>query len=370
VDLTLDAEQELLAGAARAFLERSCPLSEVRRLESDPQGFDAKLWRELADLGWTGMELPEEYGGAGQGFLEVALVLEAMGRALLPSPFLASAVVAGPLLLELGSEAQRDQRLPRLAAGEAVASLAVAEPGWRDPHGEPGLELRESGSGRAGARPTLHGIKLFVPFAPQADLLLVAAAGPSLVLVERGAPGLSQRRLATLGGDPVYELRFDATPGERVGAPGAAGPALARALARGAVGALAQALGAAERALELSLEHAKTRQQFGRPIGSFQAVAHRLVDMRSDIDALRTLVYRAAWTFAPGRESELAVASAQAYGGPALRRVFAHAHQVHGAIGFSTEHDLHLFTRRAKAVELAWGGPAVWRERVAVAMGL
>jgi alkylation response protein AidB-like acyl-CoA dehydrogenase len=365
MDLTLDADQELLSGAARAFLEQACPLAEVRRLEADPQGYDPRLWRDLAGLGWTGMGLPEEYGGAGQGFLETALVLEAMGRALCPSPFLASAVLAAPLLLELGSEAQRDRWLPRLAAGEAVASLALAEPGWRDPHGEPALALRGEG-----ASPTLHGAKLFVPFAAQADLLLVSAAGPSLALALRGAPGLSQRRLATLGGDPVYELRFDGVPAERVGAPGAAGPALAGALARGAVGALAQALGAAERALELSVEHARTRHQFGRPIGSFQAVAHRLVDVRSDLDALRALVQRAAWSLGAGRESALEVASALAYGGPALRRVFAHAHQVHGAVGFSTEHDLHLFTRRAKAVELAWGGPAAWRERVAAAMGL
>ncbi len=365
MDLTLGPDQELLAQAVRRWLEKSCPLSLVRRLEADPLGFDPGLWRELAGLGFSGIELPAAYGGSEQSFLEVALVLEEMGRALLPAPFLASAVLATPLLLALGSEAQRRRWLPRLADGRSVASLALVEAGWRDPFGTPALEARAAGPGL-----TLHGAKLFVPFAPQADLLLVVAAGPSLLAVERGAPGLASRRLASLGGDPVYEVRFQATPAEAVGGAGAAAPALARALARGAVGALAQALGAAERALELSLEHAKTRHQFGRAIGSFQAVAHRLVDMRSDVDALRFLVYRAAGSLGNGRESELAVAAAQAYGGEALRRTFVHAHQVHGAIGFSTEHDLHLFTRRAKAVELAWGAPAAWRERVAAAMGL
>ncbi len=360
MDLTLTAEQEMLVDAARRFLARAWSLADTRAAERDPRGFRPDVWRAMAGLGWQGMALPAASGGGGLGFVETILVLEEMGRALLPSPFLPTAVLCGPLILALGSEAQR-RWLARIAAGEMVATLALAEPGWRDPWGTPAL--RADGGGR------LTGRKLFVPFAPDADLLLVAAAGPSLITLERGAAGVAATRLATLGGDPVYEVVLDGARGEPLGAPGAAGPALASALDRGAIAALAYMVGAAERALEMTVDHAGTRVQFGRPIGSFQAVAHRCVDMRTDLDALRHLVYQAAWVEA-GREAPLAVSAALAYGSAALRRIFMHAHQVHGAIGFSTEHDLHLFTRRAKAAELQWGSPARHHERVAQAMGL
>jgi alkylation response protein AidB-like acyl-CoA dehydrogenase len=362
MNLTLTPEQEMLVRTARRVLARSCTPADVRALERDPRGFDPARWRELAALGWLGMELPAAYGGDGLGFLEVVLLLEEMGRVLLPTPFLASVVVAAPLILALGGEAERRRWCTAIAAGECVATLALAEPGWRDLSGSPAL--RAEGGGR------FTGTKTFVPFASEADLLLVAVEGPSLVVVERGAPGLECERLVTLGGDPLHEVRFAGVRTAPLGAHGAAAPALARALDRGAVGTLAFMAGAAKRVLEMTVEHARTRVQFGRPIGSFQAVAHRCVDMRSDIDALRYLVYQAAWALAAGGDAALAVAAAQAYGGPALRRVFMHTHQVHGAIGFSTEHHLHLFTRRAKAAELVWGGGAAHHERVAGAMGL
>src|SRR2546427_4625862 len=360
MDLTLTAEQTMLVDAARRFLARAWSLADTRAAERDPRGFRPDVWRAMAGLGWQGMARPAASGGGGLGFVETILVLEEMGRALLPSPFLPTAVLCGPLILALGSEAQR-RWLARIAAGEMVATLALAEPGWRDPWGTPALA---ADGGR------LTGRKLFVPFAPEADLLLVAAAGPSLVALERGAPGVATTRLATLGGDPVHEVVLDGARGEPLGAPGAAGAALVRTLDRGAVATLAYMVGAAERALEMTVDHARTRAQFGRPIGSFQAVAHRCVDMRTDLDALRHLVWQAAWSLEAGREAPLAVSAAIAYGSEALRRIFMHAHQVHGAIGFSTEHDLHLFTRRAKAAELQWGAPARHHERVAQAMGL
>ncbi len=195
-------------------------------------------------------------------------------------------------------------------------------------------------------------------------------AGPSLVAVERGAPGVESTRRATLDGGHLYAVRFADTPAEAVGPPGGAAAALERVRLEAAVGSLAYMVGAAERVLEMTLEYARTRVQFGRPIGSFQAVAHRCVDMRSDLDALRYLVYQAAWALGTSRDAGLEVSAAKAYGNEALRRIFQHAHQVHGAIGFSTECDLQLFTRRAKATELAWGSAAMHRERVARAMGL
>jgi alkylation response protein AidB-like acyl-CoA dehydrogenase len=368
MDLTLTAEQRLLVESAHAFLARVSPPEQVRAMERDPRGFDADVWRQMAALGWQGIALPEDYGGSGQTFLESVLLLEEMGRVLLPSPYLASCTVAATLLTAAGGEQSR-RWLPLLAAGKAVLSAGLFEPGDGR---QPGLVARsEAGSLR------LSGQERFVPFAADTDLVLVSAnldeGGAALIAIERGTSGVSFVRLATLGGDPMCEMRFDGARVPRaalLAAPGAARPAIERAYLHAATGSLAYGLGAAERALEMSVEHAKTRVQFGRPIGSFQAVAHHLVDMRSDIDALRYLVYQAAWSLAAGHPSDLEVGAAKAYGNEALRRIFTHAHQVHGAIGFSMEHDLQLFTRRAKATELLWGSTAAHRERVARAMGL
>jgi alkylation response protein AidB-like acyl-CoA dehydrogenase len=350
MDLTLSSEQRMLVESARRTLARACPTERVRAMESDARGYDPALWRELVRLGWTGMVIPAAVGGGGRSFLDAVLLLEEMGRVLLPSPFLVSCVLA-PLLLER-------EWLPRVASGEAIVTLALVEPGWRDESGRPT-------TGFDGG--TVTGTKVFVPFAAVANLILVSTHGGELVGVAPG-PETACTRQQTLGGDHQYQVRFAGAPGEQLGA--AADAALDRVRLHAAVASLAYALGAAERALELTVEHAKVRVQFGRPIGSFQAVAHRCADMRSEIDALRYLVYQAAWSLGAGRTSELEVGAAKAYGNQALRRVFMHAHQVHGAIGFSTEHDLQLFTRRAKAIELAWGSTAVHHERIARAMGL
>jgi alkylation response protein AidB-like acyl-CoA dehydrogenase len=354
VDLTLTSEQAMLVESVRAFLARRWALATVRTLEAEGRGFDRDVWREMARLGWLGLETPAVAGGSAQSFVETVLVCEEMGRALLPSPFVATVAIAMPLL---GGNAARHW-LPRVASGDALATLALAEPGWRGPWEHPALRLNGS---------RLTGRKAFVPFAADADLLLVAVAGPSVVAVERGAPGVACTRQATFGGDPSYDMVFDGAIAEPLG-PG--GDVLPQALDRGATATLAYLAGACERVLAMTIDYAKTRRQFGRPIGSFQAVAHRCVDMRSDIDALRVLVRRAAWSLTSGRRDDVEVGSAVAYGLEAVRRVFLHAHQVHGAIGFSMEHDLQLFTRRAKAAELQWGPPAWHHERVARGMGL
>jgi alkylation response protein AidB-like acyl-CoA dehydrogenase len=370
MDLSLTSDQRLLVDTARSFLQDACPIEHVRAMERDERGFDPRLWREMARLGWLGMELSAEYGGSGQTFLDSVLLLEEMGRVLLPGPFLSTCVVAAPLLLALGECEPARRSLRALAFGDAIVTMAAYESGRPDEWQSPQLTVRSDANGHR-----LSGIKRFVPFAPHSDLILVVARtksdAPCVVAVEPGSAGLSHARLATLGGDHTYEVRFEdvlvppATLGEEK-----AGAAVEQALARATVGSLAYAVGAAERVLEMTVDYAKTRAQFGRPIGSFQAVSHRCVDMRSDIDASRYLVYQAAWSLAAGRPSECEVSTAKAYGNEALQRIFKHAHQVHGAIGFSTEHDLQLFTRRAKAVELQWGSTSFHAERVARAMGL
>ena len=350
MDLALTAEQRMLVDSARVMLTRACPPSHVRAMESDARGYDPALWSEMARLGWTGMLVDAEDGGS---FLEAALLLEEMGRVLLPSPFLAAAVIVPVLLRGIGER----RWLDAIASGDLVAALGLVEPGWRDEWGTLACEFRDG---------TVSGTKCFVPFAASADLILAVTTGPRLVAVE-GRPWAGCTRQQTLGGDHQYEVRFDRAAGADLGP---IADVLERVRFHAAIGSLAYAVGAAERTLELTIDYAKTRVQFGRPIGSFQAVAHRCADMRSDVDAVRYLVYQAAWSLAAGRPSELEVGAAKAFGNEALRRVFMHAHQVHGAIGFSTEHDLQLFTRRAKAIELSWGSAAAHRERVARVMGL
>jgi len=371
MDLTLDEEQRLLVDSARAFLARACPLAHVRAMEADARGFSPELWQQMAALGWPGLAVAEPDGGSGRSFLEVTLLLEEMGRVLLPSPYLPTVVLAAPLLAALAEPRQRTRWLPALAAGRLTAALALAEPGWRDEWQEVGLAAR-----RDGAALVVSGRKTFVPFAPYVDLLLMAVrvdGQTTLVVLPPDTPGVATRRLATLGGEPLYEVtcadvRVAAT--DVLGAPGAAARVLPRVLLHAATGTLAYMVGAAERVLAMTVEHARTRVQFGRPIGSFQAVAHRCADMRAELDGLRYLVYQAAWSLAAGRAGELEVGAAKAYGNEALRQILMHAHQVHGAVGFATEHDLPLFTRRAKAAELAWGGGRLHREHVARAMGL
>jgi alkylation response protein AidB-like acyl-CoA dehydrogenase len=248
--------------------------------------------------------------------------------------------------------------LPALASGDAIGTLAVIEPGGRDEWDAPVM---------AGAA-TLSGVKLLVPWAGAADAMVIATAD-GLFLVDTAQDGCRVQRHDDLGADPVYAVELRDATAERLGGDEHES-ILRRALDHAGVAQLAYVVGAAERALELTVGHACDRHQFGKPIGSFQAVAHRCVDMRTDLDACRYLAYQAAWALDEGRAGELEVAAALAYGKDALRRIFGHAHQVHGALGFSTEHDLHLFTRRAKVFELTYGTTARHLERVAVEMGL
>ena len=334
MDLTLTDEQEMLASSARAFVERSASLD-------DP-------WPTMASLGWAGLALPEAVGGAGRGLLEVAVLCEALGRGPVASPLVASTAAAWALLR--GGD---DQWPAMLAGGEAVATLAVVDAGAHDEWGPPVLV--------GGTR--LRGTKILVPWADVADVLVVTTAeGPHVVRTDQ--PGVTVTRHDDLDADPLFAVELDGAVAEPSSAD------VARALDAAAVLQLAHAVGAAERALELVVRHACEREQFGRPIGSFQAVAHRCVDIRTDVDACRFLAYRAAWALDRGGPCDLEVGAAKAYGNDAMRRVFANAHQVMGAVGFSTEHELHRFTRRGKALELTYGTTTHHLDRVASAMGL
>ena len=327
MNLALTDEQRMLAEAARGWLARTCPLSVVRKLETQEAGFDRDQWRAVADLGWPGLLLPEDHGGGGRGMVDFVVLCEELGRALFPSPLIPSATLGGLPLLWSGRTAD----LPGLAGGTTIAALVL--------------------------RPDA-----LVPYAADASLVL-AVDGDDLVVLD----GVTWERVESIGGEPLYRMGAGRPARDVVGP---ARLVVDRAVDHAVVASLAYGVGGAERVLEMTVQYAKDREQFGRPIGAFQTVAHRCVDMRTDVDGCLYLVYQAAWALDRGGPAELEVAAAKAYGNDALRRIFMNAHQVHGAIGFSTEHDLQLFTRRAKAVELAFGSAAVHRERVARAMGL
>jgi len=345
MDLFPTAEQEVLVQTARAFAARSVDTETARALEASDPGFDAEHWRAMVDLGWSEL-----------GPIDLALVAEALGRAALPSPL----VITGALRCALPELASR-------VAPEAIITLAVLVPDARDEW--------------HGARPpggtTLTGTYLLVPYADTASVI-VAATADGLAMVEPGVGGVATRRASVIGADASYRVDCTDAPSTPIAG------TLDTVMDHVAVVTLAYTVGAAEGALDLSVEHARDRQQFGRPIGSFQAVAHRCADMRAEIDACRLLAWRAAWALASGGDHpadidtdadtdtdvEFAVSSALGYAKDALRRVAMHAHQVHGAIGFSTEHDLHLFTRRIKAFELTAGSTARHQERFADAIGL
>ncbi|HZP42796.1 MAG TPA: acyl-CoA dehydrogenase [Candidatus Binatia bacterium] len=372
IDFGLSEDQEALQRSARELLARECPPALVRETAKTADGVPRALYARLAELGWTGLAVPEAWGGLGLGTLELALVLEEMGRAVAPGPFLGTQLVTAALV-RAGSAAQRTRWLPRLVAGETLGALAYLEES--DRHDPAGVGLRARAA-RGGWR--LAGTKLFVMGVPGADLLLVAARttpgtdprGVSLFLVEATAPGVRVRPSATIDltrrvGE--VELRDVAVGRDAlVGRPGEGWPLLARLLDLGAVGIAADSLGGAARALEMAVEYSKTRQQFGRPIGSFQAVKHMAAEMAAEVEPSRSLVWWAAWAFDHRpREAARAAAMAKARLGEVYTATVGRAVQIHGGIGFTWEHDMHLWFKRARWNEVAFGDPALHRERLA-----
>jgi alkylation response protein AidB-like acyl-CoA dehydrogenase len=369
-------EQEMLRESATKFLDAQCPPSFVRRMMEDETGHSTELWRRLAAMGWLGVLIPRKLGGMGGTFLDAAVLLEEMGKALLPGPFF-STVMWGAVALDVaGSAAQRTELLPRIADGSLVLALAVLEHcGEYDP---PAISLTAK---RKAADFVLRGEKRFVLDAGVADWILVAARtaaatrskpdhGISLFLVERGAPGMLVTPVTTIDRTRRQaHLRFDgvAVPAKRlVGRLHGAWRDVARALEVATTAVCVETVGVAQRALELSVRYAKERTQFGSPIGAFQAVKHKCVDMMVAVENARSLAYHAAWTVAGRkREARRAVAMAKAYTSDMGKNVTGDAIQVHGGTGYTWEHDVHLYYRRALANEATFGSAPLHREAVA-----
>jgi alkylation response protein AidB-like acyl-CoA dehydrogenase len=342
-------------------------------------GWEEGVWARLGgELGLTSLIIPEAYGGAGLGHVELCAVMEEMGRALLCAPFLSTVALGTVALLRAGSEEQKQRWLPGIAAGETRVALAVAEAGGRWEAG-----AVTAVAARQGAEYLLTGEKSFVVDGHTAELLLVAARAPgsageegiSLFAVPGAAAGLARRVLPTMDRTrKLAEVRLGGVRvpvSHRLGAEGDAATALAQTLDLAAIALAAEQVGGAERCLEMAVEHAQVRQQFGRAIGSFQAIKHRCADMLVRMESARSASYHAGWaaaTEAPGLP--VAAALAKAYASEAFFHCAAENIQIHGGIGFTWEHDAHLYFKRARAGKGMFGTPGEHRERVARALGL
>ncbi|MBW1684396.1 MAG: acyl-CoA/acyl-ACP dehydrogenase [Deltaproteobacteria bacterium] len=376
MDFELDEEQQMLRASAREFLRAECDKAVLRELEESDSGHSASLWTKMAELGWAGIAVPEEYGGAGWGLLGLAVLFEEIGRAAFDSPLFATSL-ASLVILEGGTDPQREEILPKVTSGERILTLALAEP---EVSNDPRFVS-------VGARPgdggyVITGTKLFVPYAKVADQILVVArtegapgdeAGLTLFLVDGGAPGLRLTPLETIAPGRQYQADLDdvRVSSDRVlGVPNQGLPVLRSVLAKTSAIRCAEMLGGAEHQLEVTAEYTKEREQFDRPIGTFQAVQHRLADMFIDVQGARWTSYQALCRLSQGLAAGRELAIANAFTSDACMRVAFGAQQLHGGAGVDLDHDLHFYFRRAKALELSFGSAPIHLEALESEIGL
>jgi alkylation response protein AidB-like acyl-CoA dehydrogenase len=372
-------EQELLRSTARKFFENECGSEVVRTLMATPEGTTPEFWAKLAEQGWLGLIFPEAYGGAGLGFVDLVVLMEEMGRAVMPGPYFSTVLLGGLTILEAGDEAQKKEWLTKIAAGGAKVALAWTEPNARwDAQGVT-LAATEGAGGF-----TLTGTKLFVLDAHLADAIVVVARtaqaknleeGVSLFLVPRAARGLQVKLLPTMDQTrKLCEVTLDgvAVPsGALLGEKGKGWAPLARVVERATVALCAEMCGGAQRVLDMTTEYAKIRIAFGKPIGAYQGVKHRAADMLVEVENAKSITYYAGWAVDENTpEAPLAASMVKAYVSDAYRRVSAAGIQLHGGIGFTWEHDLHLYFKRAKSSEFTFGDATYHRERVAQLINL
>jgi alkylation response protein AidB-like acyl-CoA dehydrogenase len=363
-------EQDFFREEMRKFLQAQSPMEEVRRLMETPEGYSSQLWKQLGELGYLGLVLPADLGGAGLGWVDLVVLLEETGRALFPSPLISTAL-AGSVILDAGSDAQKRRWLPSIADGSRIGTLALLEAS--DLLAPGGISLRGAPDGDGFV---LEGEKRFVVDAETADLLVVAfRTGDgeeelTLAVVDAEGPGFSVTGVPALDRTKrLGTLRFD---GLRVGSdavlglPGAAWPTISRVIDRGAVAVSAEMVGAAEAALEITVRFAKDRHQFGSPIGRFQGVKHPLAEMYVDIESLKSLVYFAAWALdADPEKASPAASEAKAFGSLAFSRIGIAGVQLHGAVGYTLEYDIQLYLKRSKWSRPLFGDEDYHCDRIA-----
>jgi alkylation response protein AidB-like acyl-CoA dehydrogenase len=364
-------EQEELRTSVRRFLSEKSPETEVRRLMETTEGYDPAVWSQMADqLGLQSLTIPEEFGGSGFSYVELIVVLEEMGAALLCAPFFSTVALAANALLTSGDDDAKKNYLPGIASGETIATLAITEDNGKWDFSGIELAAEKSGDGWV-----LNGHKMFVLDGHVADLIVVAArtgAGISLFAVPGDASGLTRTPLPTMDQTRKQaRLEFSGVAATLIGTDGGAEAGLSKTLDLAAVALAAEQVGGAQRVLDASVEYAKTRIQFGRPIGSFQAIKHKCADMLLEVESAKSAAYYAAWAAAEDSDELPVVASlCKSYCSEAYFHSAAENIQIHGGIGFTWEHPAHLYFKRAKSSELLLGDPSYHRELLAQRIGI
>jgi len=377
VNLTPSEEQEMLKTMAGDFLSDKLPKTAVKEMEESEAGYSPELWREMAELGWMGLALPEKYGGGGMSFLDLAVLLEEMGAACLPGPYFSTVILGGLPIIDIGSDEQKEQYLPRIASGETIFTLALTEASAS--YHAASVETKASAD-KDGY--IITGTKLFVPDAHVADYMLVVARTDdkakdedriSLFIVDSKSQGISHTLLETIANDKLCEVTFDQVKVSKENILGQLNQGwgeVQKIIQRAAVAKCCEMVGCIQKVLDMTIDYAKERKQYDRPIGSFQVIQHYCADMLTDVDGARLATYQAAWMVSEGLPGTQEVAIAKAWTGEACQRVIALAHQIHGAIGCTIDHDLQYYTRRAKAAEVTFGDASFYQEIVAQEMGL
>ena len=377
MNFVLSEEQEMLRKMARDFLTDKCPKTLVKEMEEDEKGYSTALWQEMAGLGWMGLVFPESYGGGGMSFLDLAVLLEEIGRACLPGPFFSTVVLGGLPILDVGNEEQKGEYIPKIASGGAIFTLALTEANAQYDAASIAVKATADNNDYI-----INGTKLFVPDAHIADYLLCVARtneqakpedGITIFIVDVKSPGVSYAVLKTIASDKLCEVVFDQVrvPRESIlGQLDQGWSVVRKVIERAAVAKCCEMVGNIQQVLEMTVDYAKERKQFDHPIGSFQVIQHYCANMATDVDGSRFSAYQAAWMLSEGLPCTKEVAIAKAWQSEACGRVISLAHQIHGAIGVTMDHDLQFYTRRAKAAEVTFGDADFYREIVAQEMEL
>jgi alkylation response protein AidB-like acyl-CoA dehydrogenase len=365
MNLDFTEEQDMLRDTVRGVCSELSPPDVVRAMEDDPKGYPDELWKQFAELGLTGIIIPEQYGGSEMGMIEAAIAYEELGRSLCPSPHFHSAIVSAKLLLRSGTDAQRDEWLPKIASGDAILT-----PAWLEPHngfGPKGVQVRAEASGD---RFTISGTKLHVHFASAADRLLVLARTGqgeediSVFLVDPGAKGVSLTQLKSLASDTQYRVDFDAVEVSKADIVGD-WASFNDTMYEGIILLAALAVGGSAQALDITCEFAQEREQFDKPIAAFQAISHYLADASTHVAGARTLMYEAAWASGADRPIGRLAPMAKMFACQTYRDLTAMAEQVFGGVGFTVEYDIQLYFRRAKQLQISWWDTSYLEELIA-----
>ena len=378
MDLDFTQEQDMLRTSARDFLTSECDKAKVRKLEEDEKGYSPEIWGKMAELGWQGLMIPDKYEGMGMGFMDLVVVLEEIGRNILPSPFFATVVLGAPPIVEAGSEEMKKDILPKVSKGEAILTLALTEPSAS--YKADGVELKAAAKGDSFV---LNGTKLFVEHGNNANYMVVVARtksggnpenGITLFLVDAKSPGIKVEVVDTIGLDKQCEVTFKnvSVPKKNIiGELDKGWPIVAKTLQLATMAKCAEMTGGMQAVLDMSVAYAKERVQYGRPIGSYQAMQHMLADMYTRAFMSKNIVYEAAWMVAEEVEGhEVKISIAKAWCNEAYKKVTEDGVQVHGAIGTTRDHDMGLYFRRAKAADPTFGDTEDHREVVAQSLGL